>query len=202
MQQGPRHACLPPYGCHQRRKESERRRERARERERPQGKIQFNLLFSRRKTRTNIWMWNLAPSTEMMFRFRYPFDPCSVFFFFSPLVFFFFLSRLVRNPKSAAYSGDFSDTVFTRQEEVGALPLPATYRALSIISPGIHGNRSTAGEGWGFSMNRKTIKRHGVKWVLPSQSKWWWWVQMLVGSRGRWRTRAVEERRWGKPERS
>lgn len=25
---------------------------------------------------------------------------------------------------------------------------------------------------------------------------------MLVGSRGRWRTRAVEERRWGKPERS
>lgn len=55
----------------------------------------------------------------------------------------------MRNPKSAAYSGDFSDTVFTRQEEVGALPLPATYRALSIISHGIHGNRSTAGGGGG-----------------------------------------------------
>lgn len=90
----------------------------------------------------------------------------------------------MRNPKSAAYSGDFSDTVFTRQEEVGALPLPATYRALSIISHGIHGNRSTAGGGGGggFSMNCKTIKRHGVKCVLPSQSKWWWCVQMLVGS--------------------
>lgn len=66
----------------------------------------------------------------------------------------------MRNPKSAAYSGDFSDTVFTRQEEVGALPLPATYRALSIISHGIHGNRSTAGGGGG-----------GVQYELQNDKK-------------------------------
>lgn len=53
--------------------------------------------------------------------------------------------RVVRNPEPAAYSGGFSDTVFTRHEEVGALQQTAPYTALSIISHSIHENRSTAG---------------------------------------------------------
>lgn len=53
--------------------------------------------------------------------------------------------RVVRNPEPAAYSGGFSDTVFTRHKEVGALHQTAPYTALSIISHSIHENRSTAG---------------------------------------------------------
>lgn len=53
--------------------------------------------------------------------------------------------RVVRNPEPAAYSGGFSDTVFTRHEEVGALQQTAPYTVLSIISHSIHENRSTAG---------------------------------------------------------
>lgn len=53
--------------------------------------------------------------------------------------------RVVRNPEPAAYSGGFSDTVFTRHGELGALQQTAPYTALSIISHSIHENRSTVG---------------------------------------------------------
>lgn len=66
--------------------------------------------------------------------------------------------RVVRNPESAAYSRDFSDTVFTRHEEVGTLPQTALYIALSIISHSIHGNGSTAGGGGGAVWTAKLWK--------------------------------------------
>lgn len=51
----------------------------------------------------------------------------------------------LRAPEPAAYSGSFTDTVFTRHEEVGALQQTAPYTALSIISHSIHENKAQRG---------------------------------------------------------
>lgn len=103
----------------------------------------FNSVISGRIRRTNIWTWNLpkkmTQSTRTTFRLTaYNLILAQVYSECWHL-------RVVRNPESAAYSRDFSDTVFTRHEEVGTLPQTALYIALSIISHSIHGNGSTAG---------------------------------------------------------
>lgn len=118
----------PPYGCQEWKKTPE--------------EIWFNPVFSRKKTRTNSWIWNQSKTRSVhgsdVSDSGYDLILAQVFSECWRL-------RVVRNPEPAAYSGGFSDTVFTRHEEVGALQQTAPYTALSIISHSIHENRSTAG---------------------------------------------------------
>lgn len=112
-------------------------------------RMQFNLLSSRRKTRTNIRMWNLTPFTETTFRLQSPFDPCTIFFSCC----FFFLSILVRG---RTYGADFSNTV---QMAGGNGSFATASDTLStIILQGIQRNRSTAGGRGGSFWTAKLYK--------------------------------------------
>lgn len=70
------------------------------------------------------------------------------------------VSELWGFPNWQLFSGGFSDTVFTRHEQVGELQQTAPNTALSIISHSIHENRSTAGD---YSTSDQTIKRNAAK---------------------------------------
>lgn len=80
----------------------------------------------------------LALSTGATFRLWLRFDLGSSFQWV-------LTSQSCEESRPGSYSGGFSDTVFTRHEEVGALQQTAPYSALSIISHSIHENRNTAG---------------------------------------------------------
>lgn len=135
----------PPYQCHQW-KRKKKNWEDTLTRSNRTWAVQTNLiqlLFARgkRQGQTAEFEINqtLGLSTAAMFRFQLWFDLGSSFQWVLTCLW------VVRNPEPAAYSGGFSDTVFTRHEEVGALQQTAAYTALSIISHSIHENRSTAG---------------------------------------------------------